>query len=102
MSSLIEQAAQRLEQLRQAGVVLPDDNHHQQQAAPPRPEAQPAVRVELPPPETEAFHPASKRVELDLTALAAQGFLTPNSPRTHIADQYRVIKRPLIKNAMGK
>ena len=31
----------------------------------------------------------SKRVDLDLEALAAQGFLTPNAPRTVMADQYR-------------
>jgi protein-tyrosine kinase len=28
--------------------------------------------------------------------------VTPNAPRTFMADQYRVIKRPLITNAMGK
>jgi hypothetical protein len=41
-------------------------------------------------------------VELDEIALAAQGFLMPHTPRSQTADQYRVIKRPLIKNAMGK
>lgn len=95
-SSLIEQAAQRLEQLRQAGVQLPEEAV--------------APRAELPvrdmpgkaaPPETEPQF-QSKRVELDLEALAAQGFLTPQAPRSQMADQYRVIKRPLIKNAVGK
>jgi len=106
MSSLIEQAAMRLAQLRQAGVEMPDDLPMRPPVAPTdedifatgsaRSTVSATGRAEEPP------HPASKRVELDLVALAAQGFLTPDSPRTHIADQYRVIKRPLIKNAMGK
>ena len=44
----------------------------------------------------------SRRVELDLQRLAAANFVTPGAPRTRIADQYRVIKRPLIANALGK
>jgi len=39
---------------------------------------------------------------LDMDALSAAGIVTPNAPRSQIADQYRVIKRPLIGNAMGK
>jgi protein-tyrosine kinase len=41
-------------------------------------------------------------VDLDLDALTVAGFVSPNAPRSQIADQYRVIKRPLIANAMGK
>jgi protein-tyrosine kinase len=103
MSSLIEQAAERLEQLRQAGVVLPEDTHVP--AAPagiPAGQASQDAAVKSSPYGGEEHHPSSKRVELDLDALAAQGFLTPNAARSHLADQYRVIKRPLIKNAMGK
>ena len=44
----------------------------------------------------------SRRVELDLQRLAAANFVTPGAPRNRIADQYRVIKRPLIANALGK
>lgn len=98
MSSLIEQAARRLEQLRQAGVVLPDDTTQRRE-----PEPVLVPQPVLATPETgQKELLQSKRVELDLAALGAQGFLTPNAPRSHIADQYRVIKRPLIKNAMGK
>jgi protein-tyrosine kinase len=39
---------------------------------------------------------------LDLEALSAKGIVTPNAPRSFMADQYRVIKRPLIANALGK
>ncbi len=104
MASLIEQAAERLEQLRRAGAMMPDD------AAPvPAPAAAPvavpsvaaAPSVPAPPLKIEPA-PTAKRVELDLTALAAAGLVTPNAPRSQTADEYRVIKRPLISNAMGK
>lgn len=95
MSSLIEQAAQRLEQLRQAGIDVPA-------AGAPVPAASEAA----PPPPVvaaPAIHGFSSRhVDLDCAALEAACILTPNAPRSHMADQYRVIKRPLIKNAMGK
>lgn len=100
MNSLIEQAAQRLEQLRQAGVELPDDALRQPTTD--RTVASPVAPAGGQPLADDGHHPASQRVELDLVALAAQGYLTPDAPRTQIADQYRVIKRPLIKNAMGK
>jgi len=91
MTSLIEQAAQRLEQLRQAGVDMP---------APP-PAALPAG-IALEPTLGEQPGVLSRRVDIDLEALAAAGIVSPNAPRSQIADQFRVIKRPLIMNAMGK
>ena len=94
MSSLIEQAAKRLEQLRQAGAEVP-------QAVPSPPieaSAQPAVASFKP----VATHQVSRRVEIDLQALASLGIGVPGASRSQIADQYRVIKRPLIKNAMGR
>src|SRR5689334_5614999 len=97
MTSLIEQAALRLEQLRQAGVVLDDDPLQATAAvvAPPQPPS-PAVAAPT------AERPTSRRVQLDLDDIAASGIITPNAPRTTMADQYRVIKRPLIANAVGK
>lgn len=92
MSSLIEQAARRLEQLRQAGVDMP--------ATPNVVATVKAVPAPPPPPEKPVV--VSRRVELNGEAMAAAGIIDPNSPRSKIADQYRVIKRPLIKNAMGK
>jgi exopolysaccharide/PEP-CTERM locus tyrosine autokinase len=95
MSSLIEQASRRLEQLRQAGVAVPDIV------------AAPAASPVAPEPAAPAPAPArpsviSRQVDLDLDALTVAGFVSPNAPRSQIADQYRVIKRPLIANAMGK
>jgi len=44
----------------------------------------------------------TKRVELDLAGMATAGYVTPEAPRAQIADEFRVIKRPIIKNAHWK
>lgn len=114
MSSLIEQAALRLDQLRRAGADVPDNlglpvDVPAGNAPPANPApANPAQLRQDPPvaplkpsaPAPGASH--SKEVQLDLEALSASGIVTSNAPRSQIADQYRVIKRPLIANAMGK
>lgn len=98
MSSLIEQAAARLEQLRRAGVAMP--------AAPASTALQAAAVVAVPadvePVKSEVPVAVSRRVEIDLEALAAAGIVSPSAPRSQVADQFRVIKRPLIANALGK
>lgn len=99
MSSLIEQAAQRLEQLRQAGIG-PEDTAPAGRAG-----ALPAATAVAPAPAAPPEEPAqatARRVELDLDALSRSGIVTPTAARSRIADQYRVIKRPLIRNAVGK
>jgi len=101
VASLIEQAAERLEQLRRAGAMMPEDTPVVPAALPMPPSAATAQPVKVSSVATPAVAVA-KLVELDLAALAAAGLVTPNAPRSHAADQYRVIKRPLISNAMGK
>lgn len=101
MSSLIEQAAQRLEQLRRAGIEVPEPAGArvvggttlaaESKAATPRGSEA-----------GEAPATSSRCVELDLAMLQATGIVTPNAPRSHIADEFRVIKRPLLSNAMGR
>jgi protein-tyrosine kinase len=44
----------------------------------------------------------SKKIHIDFDRLSLAGFVTPDSPRSAVADQYRVIKRPLLDNAVGK
>ena len=66
-----------------------------QASAPTTPALEKAKREDTPP-------PSSKQVTLDLDLLSAAGIVTPSAPRSQTADQYRVIKRPLITNAMGK
>jgi protein-tyrosine kinase len=100
VASLIEQAAERLEQLRRAGAMMPEDAPASTPLAAPS-SAAAAPPAEAPPAKAKPATTA-RLVELDLDALAAAGLVTPNAPRSHTADQYRVIKRPLISNAMGK
>jgi len=103
MSSLIEQAAERLEQLRKAGAVIaePKPAHRLpgggQAAGSIEPLA--ATPAEIRPATAPVV---SRAVELDFEAIAAQNLLTPNAPRSLLGDQMRVIKRPLIRNAFGK
>ncbi|WP_295005739.1 XrtA-associated tyrosine autokinase [uncultured Dechloromonas sp.] len=114
--SLIEQAAKRLEQLRQAGVELPSDEAKLEPKLgqtdksifkPPLPadasETREKAVVRQPeekPAEVETR--ASKSIVLNLETIAASGLLVPHAARNQLADEFRVIKRPLIANAMGR
>ena len=118
MSSLIEQAAKRLEQLRRAGADVTDrevdPGEPSQQEETPTPEkviraldARSAPSAPLPtaspldaPP--AALRTTTQHTEIDLSRLAARGFVTPNVPSSQLADEFRVIKRPIIRNALGK
>ena len=116
--SLIEQAAKRLEQLRQAGVELPEEQDlgwGMPEITPRKPaEESYATNVTLPAPQAEQIDveikpahinptsPSKNRVELDLESISSSGILVPQATRSQMADEYRVIKRPLIANAMGK
>lgn len=86
MTSSIEKAAQRLEHLRQAGVALPED-------------IPASVRADE---KIDAQAPVSRQVQIDTRALAALGFITPQASRSAITDQFRIIKRPVLENALGK
>jgi exopolysaccharide/PEP-CTERM locus tyrosine autokinase len=121
MTSLIEKAAERLEQLRRAGLDAalqqPSAPASAPQATAAEPPPQPAVPVaaraavaaaasparavprELP---SEAQRLTAREVRLDLTALSAAGYVSPDLPRSTIANQFRVIKRPLLVNAAGR
>lgn len=91
--SLIEQAAKRLDELRRAGVQAP---------APGPRSATPPGEAKTPVRDTPALARAtSARQEIDLERLARAGFITPNDPRSRTADEFRIVKRPLIANAVG-
>lgn len=129
--STIEQAAKRLEQLRQSGVDV--SGHASAKVATPElPAAEPLpLRVarelearaslvpQVPPPAAVVVDPqpepivapvvarattatSSPRAEIDLGRLSANGYITPNAPRSRLAEEFRVIKRPLLLNARGK
>lgn len=99
--SLIEQAAKRLEELKRAGIEgagAPADVHAEARghgpATPLPPRRDPARSAEP----TRISRP----VRIDLARLAAEGYVTPEAPRTPIANEFRVLKRPLLANAQAK
>jgi exopolysaccharide/PEP-CTERM locus tyrosine autokinase len=90
---LIEQAAKRLQELRRAGVEVPESAEKPVgiHAVNPRGAPSPTPGARRPPP-----------LQLNLAKLASEGFVTPDLSGSKIADEFRVIKRPLIANASGK
>jgi protein-tyrosine kinase len=122
--SLIEDAARRLEELRRAGVAPVDDAQESPRSAKPNTEtplpeavvaAMEAKRVEsglvtaLPAharrsSATAGVHARTpaRHVELNFEKLRSLGFVTPDVPTSQTADEFRVIKRPIIRNAVGK
>jgi protein-tyrosine kinase len=110
---LIEQAAKRLEELRRAGIEPPEGSAGE----PEPPPLGPARPTSPPPPSshpTAPSHPAAAArpdrpggespprrppLAIDLVKLAGDGFVTPDQPNSRIANEFRVIKRPLIANA---
>jgi receptor protein-tyrosine kinase len=121
--SLIEQAAKRLEELRRAGAEVPDAPSSESAEVAsidgvgrlPTPEAAIrglAARGAVPEPVAPSPNQApvdrdirrsdgreQRRIEIDLERLKARGFVTPDAPKSQIADEFRVIKRPIIHNA---
>lgn len=110
-SSLLERAAQRLDPAPPVSPRSPEP------AAPTTP-IRPVVEVAPPAiPRASVLAPDSKkpsivakdidplrtsrRDEIDLAALREQGFILPDSPTTVIAEEFRLIKRQLLQNAMA-
>jgi protein-tyrosine kinase len=126
--SLIEKAAKRLEELRKAGVSFPEPAVKSlepdvskalkqiasvEKAAVSNPQTISEVQVaanksqpfqQAMPAATDEKASAritSTRLDLNLAKLASTGFVTPDMPRSRIADEFRVIKRPLLGNVSG-
>lgn len=105
--SIIEKAVERLDQLKRAGAVLSDD-HAADHAATLQPvpglvpESISRRAPERPAPDVaaagEALNPVSRQVDIDLDRLSALGMITSLNSRSNIAEEFRVIKRPLLKN----
>jgi protein-tyrosine kinase len=118
--SLIEKASKRLEELKRTGVEIPDglaakggtrNDQLLDDDSPTIPDlviAKASVpdlrgaRATFPNSAIEQPVRTAKTVVLDIARLAAQGFITPDSPRSPIANEFRVIKRPLIANVQGR
>ena len=104
--SLIEKAAQRLDMLKQAAGEQPTVP----EPAAPAPKSADPVRAHsveaesqssfVPRRDAHAAHAVmSRTAQIDLAHLAEVGMVTPDRPRSAIAEEYRVIKRPLLRNA---
>jgi len=97
--SIIEQAAERLERLKQAGIDVPVGAPKPGQ---PQPGAAAEGAMSPKPPKADQPKKQSRRVSIDIERLRAQNLVTPDAPNTKTASEFRVIKRPLIANAQGK
>jgi receptor protein-tyrosine kinase len=106
--NIIEQAAKRLEELKRAGVEMPASIG----AAGPVPPGPANVTHIAPVAATPAkvaatadalaLNRRSKEVTLDLARLEREGYLVPSQGRSLLAEQMRIIKRPLLANARGE
>ncbi len=114
--SLIEQAAKRLEELRRAGTTLHEDPtsavvESERDDQTPTPEAvmraleaqtrNTSSQLQSPVLRTPRAPIHHRHIDIDLERLRARGYLTPGH-NSQIADEFRVIKRPLIRNAFAK
>lgn len=99
--SIIEKAVKRLDQLKSASgeggfeavqapepLVVPEEKPLAKKPGAPEPVVPPPMRAQ------------PKSVRIDLVRLAARGLVTPDQPRSAIAEEFRLIKRPLLANAV--
>jgi len=99
--SIIEQATRRLEELRRAGIEIPQPGRTEAPGAAPvhalHPGREPAA---APTPGARPVRPTkpARQVEIDLDGLAAQGYLTPGLANRAMAEEFRVIKMQLLRN----
>ena len=113
--SIIEQAARRLEELKRSGIEIPESGtpartavesaltegvpvrvarmleqqgKQQPAAETARGQNRPALRDVSPAPSTKPSK-ESRHVDIDMSRLAAMGYLSPETPRAQIADEFR-------------
>ena len=109
--SIVEQATQRLEQLRKAGIEVPGpaDRMSSDAGVSPFPGPghgprineqrgviKPLARAANPAPPRSSTRDLSREVTLDLSRLRVDGYLTPDDPGSGLAEELRALKRPII------
>lgn len=112
--SVIEQAAKRLEELQKAGIRSPEGTGTEAKSASPDQAAggfrsQPAGaegghgqrNVPAARAPSEAPARAAPHVDFDLVRLHSAGMITPDQPNLKLAEEFRVIKWPLLQNVRG-
>ncbi|GAB6067013.1 hypothetical protein JCM13664_03310 [Methylothermus subterraneus] len=55
-----------------------------------------------PAPKPERSTPQSQQIQVDVAKLLEQGMLSPDAAQGQLAEEYRLIKRPLLINAFGE
>ena len=122
--NLIEEAAKRLQELEKAGIRVPATQPAGQArpapadaepipqrvaraAVQPAPRAlasaaSPAVDTRLEPTLEQKTPDTRNYCNIDLARLQGAGFITPSVRESKLLHEFRVIKRPLIQNALGK
>jgi len=109
---IIEQAAKRLAELRQSGIDVPGSSTEavpEVAAIASEPSGTGTAEKKLPPP-VLSDEPAagvskdgtSRQVNFDMVALAGRGIVTPETARSQLGSELRVLKRPLLQNVLGK
>jgi len=110
--STIQQAAKRLEELRRAGIAIPweTESVEEKAAAAAQGDDVPAQLAATATPSTQGAAVSarvssgrqSELVNLDLGHLAQEGYLVPGHDNNQLSEEFRAIKRPLIRNAQGR
>lgn len=110
---IIEQAAKRLAELRNSGVETPSGSFDERIDQPldkidqPHavdPSASDTEKVEAATVKSTPERDIARRVdvELDMVSLASRGIITPESARSQLGAELRILKRPLLRNVLGK
>lgn len=110
---IIEKAAKRLAELRQSGVETPSVPAVTAVVATPAvPSAivAPEKRVEqgtvpdAATPQESNVPPklTSRQINIDMVTVASRGIITPDTARSQLGAELRVLKRPLLRNVLGK
>jgi receptor protein-tyrosine kinase len=97
--NLIEEAAKRLLELEKAGIEVPAKPQARQRVQPALADAGDGRREPVLRGVPEA---GANFRKIDFARLQAAGFLTPGVAESKLLQEFRVIKRPLIHNALGK
>jgi protein-tyrosine kinase len=114
--SIIERAAKRIDEARNAAAPATDATPESAVARtpavvapitlppafPPAPAAPPVAFNPDPAPAVAAPKQSANRVELDLARMRQVGLVTAASGRTALLEDFRIIKRPLLQRAFGE
>lgn len=103
--SIIEKAASRIDQQRQAAAPASATEAERDVIANLEPAvAAQAAATEAPAPAADSStpRPGTRRVQLDLARMREMGMVTAAGGRTNLLEEFRVIKRPLLKRAFAE